>query len=467
MEQKQSKPTAGAATRRDFIKKTATAAAAVATTNLFKTPVYGQTQAPSAGHVIGANDRVVIGYIGIGGKPSNCPGMGAGHVRMQKGAASEMNIAQAAVCDLWQVRNDLAKETIGSSGVATYQDYRKVLERKDIDAVLVATHDVWHARISIEAMESGKHVYCEKPMTRYLGEAFALADAVKRTGKVFQIGSQGTSAEGWMKAAEMVTQGKIGKLVWGWGAYDRCNPKGEWNYTISEGANASTIDWNQWLGPVHKRIAFDADHYFRWRKYYPYCTGLLGDLVPHRLHPLMKATGNPEFPRRVACIGTRKIGTDANTQGAHMRDVPEDVQIIAEFPSGLTLAVHSSTVSEIKTNPFAIWGHDGKLEIADKGQAIEFNPERHKTDEAESISLRGLQAEDQVVHAKNWLECIRTGKTPNGNIDLAVKVQSVISLAEMSDRLGIVCFFDGKTRKITDGSGKEIKPITYGTLELS
>jgi hypothetical protein len=181
----------------------------------------------------------------------------------------------------------------------------------------------------------------------------------------------------------------------------------------------------------------------------------------------MKATGNPEFPRRVACIGTRKIGTDANTQGAHMRDVPEDVQIIAEFPSGLTLAVHSSTVSEIKTNPFAIWGHDGKLEMADTGQAIEVNPERHKTDEAESISLRGLQKEDQVVHAKNWLECIRTGKTPNGNIDLAVKVQTVISLAEMSDRLGIVCFFDGKTRKVTDGSGKEIKPITYGTLELS
>ena len=143
------------------------------------------------------------------------------------------------------------------------------------------------------------------------------------------------------------------------------------------------------------------------------------------------------------------------------------MQIIAEFPSGLTLAIHSSTVSQIRTNPFAIWGQDGKLEIADKGQAVEFNPELHKTDEAEAKQFTGLRAEDQVVHAKNWLDCIRTGKTPNGNIDLAVKSQTVISLAEMSDRLGIVCFFDAKKRKVSDGAGKEIAPLTYGTLPLS
>jgi len=218
---------------------------------------------------------------------------------------------------------------------------------------------------------------------------------------------------------------------------------------------------------VHNKIAFDADHYFRWRKYYPYCTGLLGDLVPHRLHPLMKATGSPEFPRRVACIGTHAINSDAKSPGAHNRDVAEDVQIIAEFPSGLTLAIHSSSVSEIRTNPFGIWGHDGKLEIADKGQAVDFNPERHKSEENDSISLKTLRAEDQVVHAKNWLDCIRNNKTPNGDIELAIRVQTVISLAEMSDRLGLMCFFDEKKRKVTDMAGKEIKMLTYGTLPLS
>ncbi len=467
MDKQVSSPPAGGTTRRDFLKKSAAAAAAVATTGIIRTPVYGQSSAPSAGRVIGANERITIGYIGIGGFPSNCPGMGLGHVNMQKKATGDLNINQAAVCDLWQVRNDKAKSVIDSASVDTYKDYRKILDRKDIDAVLIATHDPWHAKCSIDAMEAGKHVYCEKPMTRYLGEAFQVFDAVKKTGKVFQIGSQGTSAEGWMKAAELITQGKVGKLVWGWGAYNRCNPKGEWNYNISEGANAQTIDWNAWLGPVRNKIAFDADHYFRWRKYYPYCTGLLGDLVPHRLHPLMKATGSPEFPKRVACIGTHAINSDAKSPGAHNRDVAEDVQIIAEFPSGLTLAIHSSSVSEIRTNPFGIWGHDGKLEIADKGQAVDFNPERHKSEENDAISLKTLRAEDQVVHAKNWLDCIRNNKTPNGDIELAIRVQTVISLAEMSDRLGVMCFFDEKKRKVTDMAGKEIKMLTYGTLPLS
>jgi predicted dehydrogenase len=451
--------------RREFLKKTATAtAAAVATTSLFRTPVYGQNQAPSTGRVIGANDRISIGYIGVGGKPSNCPGMGAGHIGMQKAKAADLNINQAAVCDLWEKRNELAKQMIGTSDVQTYTDYRKVLERKDIDAVLIATHDVWHAPISIQAMEAGKHVYCEKPMTRYLDEAFKLADAVKRTGRVFQIGSQGTSAEGWHKAAEIIKSGKLGKLVWARGAYLRNNPTGEWNYSISPGAES--IDWKAYVGQAKNVPAkFDPEHFFRWRKFYPYCSGLLGDLVPHRLHPLMLATGSPEFPKRVVCIGTHSIHSD-KAGGAYERDVPEYVQLEAEFPSGFLLSINSSSVSG-KVPGFSIFGQDATLDVTDSGNALEMNPERHKADELDAISIKGLQHEDQVAHAKNWLDCIRTGKTPNGNIDLAIKCQTVISLAEMSDRLGIVCFFDEKTRTVKDGSGKEVKLISYGTVEKS
>ena len=226
MDKQVSSSSAGGTTRRDFLKKSAAAAAAVAATGIIKTPVYGQSSAPSTGRVIGANDRIAIGYIGIGGKPSNCPGMGLGHINMQKGKTPELNITQAAVCDLWDVRNEIAKKTIGTSDVTSYTDYRKILDRKDIDAVLIATHDTWHARCSIEAMEAGKHVYCEKPMTRYLGEAFGVGDVVKRTGRVFQVGSQGTSAAGWHKAAEIIKSGKLGKLVWARGAYLRNNPMG-------------------------------------------------------------------------------------------------------------------------------------------------------------------------------------------------------------------------------------------------
>ena len=107
----------------------------------------------------------------------------------------------------------------------------------------------------------------------------------------------------------MIKAGKIGPLTLGQGSYMRNNPKGEWNYAIDPDAKADNLNWKQWLGPVKHADTkdFNADHYFRWRKYYPYCAGLLGDLFPHRLHPLMLATGNPEFPLRVVSIGNSKL----------------------------------------------------------------------------------------------------------------------------------------------------------------
>jgi len=263
--------------RRQFIKQTATVAAAVASTRLIKSSVYGQSQAPSA-NVTGANNRIAVGFIGVGGQGFNA------HVRQVKTHATENNVALAAVCDVFQKRVNAAKDFIGGD-CKTYNHYPKLLEQKDIDAVVIATHDPMHAPITIDALNAGKHVYCEKPMTRYLGEAFQVHDMVKKTGKILQVGSQGCSAAGWHKAAELIQGGKIGTLVWAQGYYCRNNPKGEWNYAIDDDAKADSVDWKQWLGSVNKQIPFNADHYFRWRKYYPYCAGLLGDLVPHRLHP--------------------------------------------------------------------------------------------------------------------------------------------------------------------------------------
>lgn len=464
-------------TRRSFLKKSATAAALVAATNPFKTPVYGQNQAPSPGRVIGANDRIAVGYIGIGGPPSTSPGMGLGHLKSQKANATANNISQIAVCDLWDKRVDIAKESIGTSDVKTYGDYRKLLENKDVDAVVIATHDIWHAACSIDAMDAGKHVYCEKPMTRYLGEAFEVQDAVKRTGKTFQVGSQGCSAGAWHKAAKLAQEGSIGKLIWGQGFYCRNNDKGEWNYSIIADANKDTVNWDMWLGKVKDRVPFTPDHFFRWRKFYPYCTGLLGDLVPHRLLPLMLASGNPEFPTRVVCIGTNPVDTDKNTPGALERQVREHIEIVAEFPSGLMLSIVSSTVNA-KSPGFVIYGHKATLEIGDSGNTLQMIPEREFADDFEAMTdaeranlgldpIKGLPPEDLALHEKNWFECIRTNKTPNCNIDLAVRAQTVISLAEMSDRLNIACRYNEQTRKITTGDGKEMDPITYGTLEQS
>lgn len=450
------------ATRREFLKKTAMATAAVTAAPLLRPTLYGQ--APSA-NVTGANNRIAVGFIGVGGQGMNA------HVNLLSAHAAENNAALAAVCDVWPKRTAAAKAFIegkfAGSKVDVYGDYQKLIERKDIDAVIISTHDPIHAAATIGALESGKHVYCEKPLTRYLDEAFAVEAAVKKTGKILQVGSQGCSAAAWHKAAEMILAEKIGKLVWAQGYYCRNSPKGEWNYPIDSDATATTVDYEKWLGPVKKRGAFDPQHYFRWRKFYPYCAGLLGDLMPHRLHPLMLAMGKQEFPTRVVCIGTKNIHTDKHTPGAPERDVPEHVELLAEFPSGVSLMLACSTVNA-RSPGFALYGHHATLEVGSVGERIEIKPEREFADEIEPETIDGLKpTEDIAAHHKNWLDCVRANKQPNCGIELAIRVQTVISLAEMSDRLKIACLFEEKTRKITTADGKEVKPMTYGSTDLS
>src|SRR5262249_35349331 len=151
----------GGLPRRDFIKKTATAAAAVAATSFIKTPVYGQDQAPSA-NVTVANNKIAVAVVGVGF------GIGHNHLIGIHEKSIENNTVFAAACDVINKRGNFAKEKANLKDADLYVEQRKLLERKDIDAVVIATHDPWHAQISIDSMEAGKHVYCEKPMTRYL-----------------------------------------------------------------------------------------------------------------------------------------------------------------------------------------------------------------------------------------------------------------------------------------------------------
>jgi hypothetical protein len=181
----------------------------------------------------------------------------------------------------------------------------------------------------------------------------------------------------------------------------------------------------------------------------------------------MLATGNPEFPVRVVCIGTKNVHTDKNTPDTPERDGPEHMELVAEFPSGLTLTVVASTVNA-KSPGFVLYGHRATLEIGTSGERLQLVPEKEFADEIDPETLDGLTpTEDMVVHEKNWLDCIRTHKQPNANIDLATRVQTVISLAEMSDRLKMACLFDEKNRTITADNGRIVAPITYGTLPLS
>jgi predicted dehydrogenase len=445
--------------RRDFIKTTAAAAAAIAATPLFRTPVYGQNQAPSA-NVAGANNRIAVAVIGVGF------GIGQNHLVGIHEKANENNTVVAAAADVFNKRRDFAKTKANLKDADVYDDYRKMLERKDIDAVLIATHDPWHAQASIDSLEAGKHVYCEKPLTRYLGEAFQVYDKVKSTGKVFQVGSQGCSAGGYQKCAELIKAGKIGTLVWAQAWYSRNSLNGEWNYLVENETTAANIDWERWLGPVKQRDPFNAQQYHRWRKYYRYCAGPLGDLAPHRLHPLMLATGNPEFPVRVVSIGTKNVHVDKNVPGTDEREVPEHAQLLAEFPSGYVLMITCCTVNG-STPGLSLFGHKANLNVDATAGKVDLVPQREFGDEIDPENFANLQPEEIRVHEKNWFDCIRSGKKPNADIELAIRVQTVISLAEISDRLKVSCLFDEKTRKVTTDGGTPVTPLTYGTLPQS
>jgi len=436
--------------RRTFIKQTALVAAAAASgASLLKTPVYGQNQAPSTGRVIGANDRIVVGYVGVGGQ-------GMAHVRSQKTHAHENNIVQAAVCDVYQKRLDAAREFVGLQSANAYGDHRKLLERKDIDAIVVATVDNWHADVAVDAMEAGKHVYGEKPLARYLEEGFRIHDTVKKTGKVFQVGSQFCADPMYHKTAAWIKEGRIGPLVWAQGSYCRNNPQNsEWTYPVDSDVSESNLDWKRWLGKA-PQIPFAPKHYFSWHKYYTYNSGIIGNLLPHKFIPLMLATGNPEFPRRVTCTGTRKVSTD--------REISDTTHLLAEFPSGLTMMVAGSTVNE-QGLADTIRGRKGTIYLNSSKNDVELKPERifadevdpdHFTDPAPVADLARLE--------KNWFDCIRNGKTPFAHIDLAIRAHTVLCLAEMAERLSLTLLFDPETRTVKTGDGKVVRPLSYDSI---
>ena len=433
-------------TRRAFLGKTATAAAVVASVNVFKTPIYGQPQAPAAGRIISANDRISVAYIGTGGQ-------GMAHVKSQKTQAAANNIVQAAVCDVYQKRLTGAKTFLELSDADAFTDYRKLLERKDIDAVVVSTVDNWHAQVAIDAMEAGKHVYGEKPLARYLEEGFRIYDTAKRTGKVFQLGSQYCSDGRYHKAAEWVKEGRLGPLAWAQGSFCRNNPKNsEWTYPVEKEADLSTINWERWQGQA-KKAAWDPNRFFSWHKYYAYNSGILGNLLAHTFLPLMMSTGSPEFPRRVACTGTRKISTD--------REISDTTHLLAEMPSGLTFCVAGSTVNE-QGLPEILRGRKATVYFSSGQNRAELKPERPFTEEVDPDQYIGEGGvADLARHEKNFFNCIRSGAPPNCNIDLGIRAHTVLCLAEQAERQSLTLLFDEKTRTIRTGDGRVVPPLSY------
>jgi predicted dehydrogenase len=259
-----------------------------------------------------ANDQVNIAIIGMG-----IMGFSNAETSLQI-----PGVKLVGVCDLYTGRLDRAKEVYGNDIFVT-KNYKEILDRKDIDAVFVATSDHWHDRISIEAMNKGKHVYCEKPMVHKLEEGAEVIATQKKTGKVLQVGSQRVSSIVTHKAQELFESKIIGDLVVVETYMDRHSANGAWQYSIPTDAKGNTVDWDSFIGDAPK-VAYDPVRFFRWRNYQDYGTGVAGDLFVH-LFSALHAVTSSKGPNRIFASGGLRYWKDG-------RDVPDVIMGIYDYP---------------------------------------------------------------------------------------------------------------------------------------
>jgi predicted dehydrogenase len=260
---------------------------------------------------VSPNDRIRIATIGFGG-------MGMGDTGY---AVSIPGVELAAVCDIYDGRLRRAREVHGDQ-IYTTRDYREVLARKDVDAVIIATPDHWHAALSMAAMDAGKDVYCEKPMVQSVQEGSAVVAAQKRTGRIFQVGSQYVTSAVFQKARDLVQGGAIGRLTMVESWLDRNTALGAWQYSIPPDATPATVDWDRFLGRAPKR-PFEPIRLFRWRNYQDYGTGVAGDLFVHILSGLHVVTGSLG-PDRILATGGLRYWNDG-------RDVPDVMLAMLDY----------------------------------------------------------------------------------------------------------------------------------------
>jgi predicted dehydrogenase len=413
--------------RRAFVTAAATGAVSIAT----------------SGRILGANDRIRMAVIG-------CGGMGSGHLGQLVKRAEQENVQVVGVCDVYNRRLQRAKKVSGAEG---YSDFRKVLDRKDVDAVLIATPDHWHGKISIDSMGSGKHVYVEKPMTHTIDQALAVRDAVRRTKKVLQVGPNATASDSYWQAGEAVRAGRIGKVTWAQGSYNRnarvCLFNTHQRIDPTAGpdkAGEDHIDWDMWLG--HKwglapKIDWNPEHFFRFRKYWPYNGGVATDLLYHKLAPLLITLAGPDgaYPARVSAGGGLYIEKDG-------RDIPDTFLATIDYPQEFTVFLVSTLTNDTQL-PDRVYGKYGTLDLSGE-PTLKFNgdmkPEfQAKNDGKDEAKLSAKPRRDLVG---NFLDVIRGGGQLFCNAELGCATMVAIKLAVESYRQRKTLAWDAKAEKV-------------------
>ncbi|MFC5408691.1 Gfo/Idh/MocA family protein [Larkinella bovis] len=332
--------------RRDFIKGLTAASALVATQSVAK-PFHIIRDLKK----ISPNDKIRIATIGMGIQ---------GNYDTQA-ALRNPDVELVAVADLYSGRLEHARTAFGQQ-LFTTRDYREILARPDVDAVLVVTPDHWHDHITIAALKAGKHVYCEKPMVQHLNEGKAVIDAWKKSGKTMQVGSQRISSASFKEAKRLIEAGEIGQINYIESNNDRFNAIGAWNYSVPPDANPQTVDWDRFLGDAPKR-PFDPIRFFRWRNFKDYGTGVAGDLFIHLITGVHYVT-NTLGPTRIYSSGNLAYWKEH-------RDVPDVMTSIMDYPKTdqheafqMVLRVNFANAGKI-SNVTRIIGNEGTVEFSE------------------------------------------------------------------------------------------------------
>ncbi len=439
-----------------------------------------QTQKEVTKPAIDKGDKLRIGFIGFGNR-ANALASGLGFLHpSQEGRDNledwrrqeDLNVELVAICDVFDLHAErgleIAKNGLRVNGdkgtnhpVKRYRTYQELLEDKDIDAVVVATPDHHHARISTDAIKAGKHVYCEKSVSLTEEDLFELYDAVNSSDRVFQLGHQINQNAVFQQAKEVINKNILGKISLIETTTNRNSASGAWiRHLDSNGklkpGNLNNIDWDQWLGNTPK-VPFSKDRFYNWTKFFAYDTGMLGQLFTHEYDAINQLLGIG-IPNSAVSSGGIYYWKDN-------REMPDVLTSVFDYPDkGISLS-YSATLSNSRPRGRVFMGHDATMEL---GSSMELTVNYDSTQFANQIRdgifdtskplltvkpgmdidavasatenyyasrgltdtyINGRQVDTTHLHIKEWIDCIRYGGTPSDNIEMAFQEGITVLMA--------------------------------------
>lgn len=445
--------------RRTFLKVGSLAAAATSI-NVLAEP--GQGPAPKS-----ANDTINLALIGAGIQ-------GQGDTRA---ALQVPGVKLVAVADCYDGRLAHAKELWGTGtannvDLFTTRDYREILARKDVDAVLIATPDHWHKQAAVDAMKAGKDVYLEKPMIHVYPDGPEIISTAKSTSRILQVGSQRVSSVVYAKAKELLASGAIGELNMVSARWDRNSSIGAWNYSIPLDASTQTCDWPRFLGNAPK-IAWNPEHFFQWRKWSAYGSGVAGDLFVHLFSGTHFITGS-HGPTRAMATGGIRYWKDG-------RNAPDVLLALFDYPQGFNLSLRVNFVNGgEESEGFLFTGSEGTMEIAGQTVTVSRVPREKEPGYTVSTFSNAMQKEyldkyhekypttapegstytavekfsapkgysDSVDHFRNFFSSVRTRQQPVEDATFGFRAAGAALLSNVSYEKGQTVKWDPETMKI-------------------